>query len=70
MTTKFKPGDIVCHKAAFLRSACWYTNVPINGRVEAVDPGMLTVLWCDSQKPGRVLAANVILYDERHLEPR
>jgi hypothetical protein len=70
MTTTFKPGDIVCHKATFLRSIAWYTNVPINGRVEAVDGNILTVHWNDQENPTRILAANVILFSERHLEPR
>jgi len=38
MKTEFKTGDIVCHKAEFLRSVGWYTNVPINGKILAVCP--------------------------------
>lgn len=71
MTSKFREGDIVCHKSSFLRSTCWYTGVPVNGRVVAVDhdnPPMLTVDWSDGNK-GRILAANVCLYEERHKEP-
>lgn len=29
----FKVGDIVKHKASFLRSIGWYFDVPINGKV-------------------------------------
>ena len=70
MTTTFKPGDIVCHKATFLRSIGWYTDVPINGRVEAVEDGVLTVLWNNHKDPTHILGVNVILYSKRHLEPR
>lgn len=70
MTTTFKIGDIVCHKATFLRNIGWYTNVPRNGKVTAVDGDMLSVHWCDREDPARILAVNVIKYDERHLEPR
>lgn len=70
MTSTFKPGDIVCHKAAFLRSVGWYTNVPINGKVLEVDGDLLTVHWNDQDEPTRIRRTNVILYPERHLEPR
>jgi hypothetical protein len=66
------PGDIVCHKAKFLRSAGWYTDVPKNGRVvdtKTFSGGLLlTVEWSDGTV-GKILDANVIRYDRRHLEP-
>lgn len=69
MTNTFKFGDIVCHKAAFLRSISWFTDVPKNGRVCDVSPsGVLTVAWC-SGETNRIHSANVILYAERHKEP-
>lgn len=38
----FKVGDIVKHKASFLKSVGWYTNVPVNGKVVKVEsPAML-----------------------------
>lgn len=69
----FKVGDIVCPSRAFLRSTSWYTNVPINGKVTAVEPprkgepAVLTVEWCDGHT-NRILACNVRLYVKRHLE--
>lgn len=46
MTTTFKKGDIVCHKAEFLRSIGWHTNVPINGKVlEACPNGVTALHW-------------------------
>ncbi len=73
---QFREGDVVCHSAAFLKSTSWYTNVPINGRVVFVDrdragrgPDMLTVEWADGHSC-RILACNVRLYNQRHLEPR
>lgn len=70
MTTNFKVGDIVCHRAGFLRSVGWYTDVPINGRVEAITNeymGIVQVEWSDGNV-GRILSTNLILYSERHLE--
>jgi hypothetical protein len=71
---RFTRGDVVCHKAAFLRSCGWYTNVPKNGIVTAVDNGLapdrqiLTVAWSDGETM-KILSSNVILYNRRHLEP-
>jgi hypothetical protein len=61
----FKAGDLVRHTSAFLRSTGWYTNVPKDGRVEAVDDSdpnfvLLTILWCDREQPIRVNACNVM----------
>lgn len=69
MTTTFKVGDIVCHKATYLRNTGWYTNVPVNGKVVALSSGFLSVLWCDRDQDSLIHPANIILFDERHLEP-
>lgn len=69
MIAKFKPGDIVCHKATFLRSICWFTDVPINGRVESICDPYVKVQWCDRGEAILINPANIILYSERHLEP-
>jgi hypothetical protein len=70
---RFTVGDIVCHRAAFLRSCGWYTNVPKNGRVTNVENmskyQLLTVEWTNDEAPSKILSANVILYNRRHLEP-
>jgi hypothetical protein len=67
----FKVGDVVCHKAAFLRSVGWFTEVPINGRVNRLRQfGANTwpvVEWADGNA-GMVNPANIILYSERHKE--
>lgn len=70
MTHEFKAGDVVCYSRAFLKSTAWYTDVPINGRVLDVDEDYITVLWHDRTDPIRVRDTNLILYKERHLEPR
>lgn len=48
---QFREGDLVKHKGSFLRAVSWYTGVPRNGKVVAVDTmgGMTTyrVHWCD-----------------------
>ncbi len=71
--TLFVVGDIVCHKTAFLRSLQWFTDVPKNGVVQAVDQDrtspILTVLWQGRDQPTRILAVNVCLYANRHLQP-
>lgn len=69
MTTEFKKGDIVCHKAKFLRDIGWFTNVPINAKVLAVDEDLVTVQWNDRDEPNRIHRGNLILFAERHLEP-
>lgn len=50
----FKVGDIVKHKASFLKSIGWYTDVPKNGVVEKVEPfgskQVLFVLWSDGNR--------------------
>jgi len=59
-------GDIVRHTGDFLRSAGWFTGVPINGEVAAVedcdlpDPRrqLLTVRWSDGNENG-IAACNV-----------
>ncbi len=64
--TAFKKNDIIKIKAAFLKSAGWYTNVPKNGRVEGVEelsPGgtvLLDVTWSDGAR-SKINAANVML---------
>ncbi len=66
----FNVGDIVCHRASFLRSIGWHTNVPINGRVKQVHDGSplrLTVEWSDGETQC-IVASNVILESRKHLE--
>ncbi len=60
---KFKKGDIVKHKASFLRSCAWYTNVPINGLVTGYnDMGMPMVVWNDqSDEESHAIREDVIL---------
>lgn len=70
MTKTFKPDDIVCHKAAFLRSVQWYTGVPINGKVQDVKGDLVLVLWSNEDQPTYIRDSNIILFSERHLEPR
>lgn len=67
----FQVGDIVCHTSKFLRAVGWFVNVPQNGRVEATDDDeIVTVMWCDADKPVRVNAGNLIMYAKRHTEPQ
>ncbi len=62
----FQIGDIVRHAGAFLRSTGWYTSVPINGEVTALEPlgaegagqQLLTVAWSDGTT-GKIVAGNV-----------
>jgi hypothetical protein len=75
MKTVFEVGDIVCYRSSFLRSIGWYTDVPINGRVVSAQHGACPgcegfpkVQWCDRDDAIAVNPANLILYNERHLE--
>ena len=59
----YHKGDIVRHKAAFLRSTGWYTNVPINGQVleaskKIDDHQLLVIEWSDGETLS-ILSANV-----------
>jgi hypothetical protein len=70
-TQAFKIGDIVCLRAAFLRSAGWCLNVPRDGRVEDVSHfngrQLLYVDWCDGYTTS-ILAENVIPANRKHLD--
>ena len=66
----FKVGDIVKHKASFLKSIGWYTGVPVNGEVVSskhnddtqLDSGYISVMWAGEWKgPTTILACNVML---------
>lgn len=71
MTTSFQVGDLVCHSSQFLRNTGWYTNVPYEGKVvELLDHDLVLVHWCNEDEPTRIHKGNIILYKERHLEPR
>ncbi len=64
----YKPGDLVKHRASFLRSISWFTNVPKNGKVLQVEedphcPAMIEVEWCDGHT-SRILACNVQPYSQ------
>ncbi len=56
-------GDTVRHRAAFLRSISWYTEVPINGRVKRVTlhsgvPTIVEVEW-SQEAPAKILAMHL-----------
>ena len=66
--TRLRPGELVRYTSAFLRSAGWYTDVPIDGKVLEVEPEkkrvsdttyVVTVQWCDRDAPIRVLSCNI-----------
>lgn len=66
----YQPGDLVKHRASFLRSISWFTNVPKNGKVlKAEDqdprygPPVIEVEWCDGHT-SRILACNVQPYSQ------
>jgi hypothetical protein len=63
MKPEYKVGDLVKHKAEFLRNTGWITNVPINGIVKHVDGDRLKVQWCDVKHAALILACNVVPYD-------
>ena len=58
----YEVGDIVRHAGRFLRSAGWYTDVPVNGLITAVKPlgdwQLLSVTWSDGEKT-RIIGQNV-----------
>jgi hypothetical protein len=63
----FKVGDIVKHKASFLKSCGWYTNVPVNGKVVAIeDParlgiGCVQVDWSDGSASRPIRESDILL---------
>ena len=64
-TYTYKKGDLIKHRASFLRNTGWYTNVPIDGKVTdpmdgQMDDRYLMVQWCDSDVPV-MISRNVIL---------
>lgn len=59
--TEFKVGDLVKHRAAFLQSVGWYTDVPTDGKVITVNDRTLRVAWCDSDRLTTILKTNVLL---------
>lgn len=60
----YKKGDIVKHKAAFLRNTGWFTGVPVDGLVvenqQATDD-LVRVQWCDAEEAVGILSANILL---------
>jgi hypothetical protein len=67
----FKVGDIVKHKASFLKSIGWYTGVPRDGMVMEVTSHFgeggdtLKVMWAGEWKgPTSILPCNVMLASE------
>jgi len=67
----FKVNDIVCHKASFLKSIGWITDVPKNGKVVEVklgEPQRVMVEWCDGDTV-TILCSNLVLESKKHLEP-
>ena len=63
----FQQGDIVRHRAEFLRSISWYTDVPKDGLVVSVGessggvPAIVVVQWNDRDEGDftRILATNI-----------
>lgn len=65
----FEVGDLVKYRPEFLRNIGWYTGVPKNGMVEAVNHPVggrypCLVRWCDSVDPVLVLDSNLMHYEE------
>jgi hypothetical protein len=63
-TPPFAVGDLVMHRASFLRAIGWYTDVPVNGIVKGygeLGPNYPLVLWSDAVDPTSVNAMNIIL---------
>lgn len=73
---EFKVGDIVKWKACFLKSTCWFTNVPIDGKVveypvdfgKGISGGPNTdyarIVWCDWKEAKIVNVRNIMLASE------
>jgi len=58
----FKVGDIVKHKASFLKSIGWYTGVPRDGKVVKVSESVVSVMWAGEWKgPTNILPCNIML---------
>lgn len=66
---KLQVGDRVVYAAKFLRSVAWYTGVPIDGMIRAIDGIFVDVEWSDGHR-APVHASNIIRADRKHLEPR
>lgn len=66
----FKVGDLVAYKRKFLQSIQWFTDVPINGRVEEINESMQMpkVLWNDRDEAILVHPGNLVLWKSRHLD--
>ncbi len=64
-TVLYKKSDLVKHKASFLRSTGWYTNVPRDGRV-AIDQetpeDIVRVQWCDAEEVVGIYPMNILPY--------
>lgn len=60
----YKKGDIVKHKASFLRNTGWLTGVPIDGLVVADQEeheDLVRVQWCDAEEAVGVHPGNILL---------
>jgi hypothetical protein len=61
----FHVGQVVRHKAAFLRSIQWSTDVPINGAIVSIsdhpfgNSWLVRVQWCDQDEPRGILSCNL-----------
>ena len=62
----FKVGDVVKHKAKFLQSIQWYTDVPKDGIVRGHNnSGYPKVQWCDDDcEAGVVIHPDIMLASE------
>lgn len=70
----FNPGDKIKHRAAFLRSTGYYTDVPRYGVVVTArtwdgmhGKQMLEVDWVGADAPRKILSTNVCPFDKFEL---
>ena len=55
-------GDLVKHKAKFLRFAGWITEVPKNGKITSTSGigGYVGVLWCNQKESALICMDNIM----------
>ena len=62
----YKKGDRVKHRAKFLRSLCWFTNVPRYGTVtedQVEGNPVVRVQWCDQVEVTPILDVHILPFD-------
>ena len=68
--SKFKVGDIVKHKASFLKNIGWITNVPVDGKVvrvekpDAYSVDCVQVHWSDGSWSSPIREEHILLASE------